>query len=139
MRRVWVAALVALVVGCTPPTMNIRRSGLRGGGDLATTVTLDRLGEAEAQAAIPKIVEVCDFIEGVVNADGPTTVGGIIVGVEENCPAGVGWLIDEIVREVRVDTATTALTESQEKYVLALVRGARTAAREYDVADRGEG
>lgn len=134
-----VVLVAVLVGGCTAPSMNTRRSALRGGGDLSVVATLDRQDAATAESLVPKIEAACDVIEKhLADVDG-LTLGGLVEAVKAEIPAEVAFVTDEIVRRVGANQTQKVLSSDVVKYVLALTRGARRGAQGYATADRPTG
>lgn len=138
-RLVATVAIVAVMgAGCTPPSMNVRRSGIRSGGDLAVTVTLDRLDQEQAVASIKPIVDTCDMIERILADPSGWTFGGLVEKVKAEAPIEARFILDELVKRIGVDQYTAEINPEIAKYILALSRGARQAANSYSVEDRKE-
>lgn len=137
-RMTAIVLVVVLAVGCTAPSMNVRRSGIRGAGDLAVTATLDGLAPETAETARPKIVEAAKIIEELAaQADG-FTLGGFAMKLKDEIPLEAAFLVDALIENVGDAKYHELLGEDEAKYVVALARGARRAAEAYNVNDRKE-
>jgi len=69
MRYSLLIAIVLLAIGCTPPSMNMQRSGLRGICDAGTTAALDAVSEESLPAVQKDIKDTCDALSKFM-ADG---------------------------------------------------------------------
>ena len=144
MRKIRIAlalAAVMVVVGCKPPSMNLQRSGIRAGTDLAITAALDASSAGKVDARKAKVKEVCDQLEALLDGG---TVPDMALGAFEDLlkrvvPADLGKLRLVVMGALYgVKVPTDKIGANNVKRVRAAVNQARIAVDAYAMEDRKE-
>ena len=142
MKRPWVVlvaviVIMAMVGGCKTTSMNLQRSGLRSSGDLVVTGTLDAQESDTVSDSISKIETTCDKIETHLGGlDDGATLNDFRSAVLAEIPPATHFLIDAVCERVGKRMEGQVLSPDAVKRILAFVRGARSGATRYDMADR---
>ena len=140
MRIILALSVVALLgMGCRAPSMNVQRSGLRGVGDVAATVLLERVPEAAVPVVREKALEViaqCDaaLSDGVLPGMSLDALKKIL---DEKVPEQYKPVSDAVLKVVRgIRLPTEALGENNAKRIRAALVGIKSGVTEYKVGDR---
>lgn len=143
MRHTCMALSLLVLVGCNMPTyksVNAQRSAIRGGGDIAATLSLDAVNTGEQAEAIAKKTEqICIAIDKFLG-DGKVadlTIPEITGELRKLIPADYQFLFDMLIAQISGQTVPVQkIGANNIKRMKALCEGVIIGCNRYSVADR---
>ena len=132
-----------LLTGCTPPSMTMQVSGIRGVGDLAVTSILDNQSDKRVDEVRAELVDIIDRLGKLVtgNAAGVLTAPQLQAQVARIVPKRYKSLIETAMDQLEdrdVKVKTDFIGKDNLIRLKALFVGAMRGLKLYDVTQREE-
>jgi hypothetical protein len=138
MRYLPVLVLVALI-GCTPPSMNLQRAGLRSACDSGVTAALDAVSDENLDSVQKDIKDTCDALSKFM-ADGHVAdlvYSDFRADVEKLIPTKMKPYFDAILTAVSTqDLNVDKIGANNVKRINAAIFGVQLANTQYAKSDR---